>query len=407
MISFIIPAYNEENLLGQTLTALEAAAAAVGRPYEVIVVDDASTDGTAAIARQHGVRVVPVEHRQIAATRNTGATAARGDMLVFIDADTVVTEGAVAAAVEAMRRGAAGGGCAFRFEGRLPFYGRQHAAVAVPLYRLLRLASGCFLFCTREAFRAAGGFDEGLFGAEEAALSRSLRRQGRFVILREWVTTSGRKLRTHSGREVLGLLVRLVLAGPKSVRRREGLEILVRGAAARFGVRPLIRLGSIHHPFRFSKGRSRRQAVCLLPHNPGLWRPAWGTVRPHLVGRGFRARLHLDHQKPGRDGHALRVKKTKTAKGRRRIDLSAETLAVLEEHREPMLAADFIGDPVFGDTQGGYLRNGNVRRDRFAPICRRAGLPACEPKKGKKSKKGKAAQPTDGKAIGRGEGFRL
>jgi glycosyltransferase involved in cell wall biosynthesis len=225
MISFIIPAYNEEQLLGRTLTALTEAARALRQPFEVVVVDDASTDRTAAIARDHGAQVVSVEHRQIAATRNAGARVAIGVMFVFIDADTVVTTSAVAAAVEAMRRGAAGGGCAFRFDGRLPLYGRILAAIAGPVYRALGLASGCFLFCTREAFYAAGGFDEGLFGAEEATLSRALRRQGRFVILREFVTTSGRKLRAHSGREVLGLMARLALAGPKSVRRREGLEI--------------------------------------------------------------------------------------------------------------------------------------------------------------------------------------
>jgi len=225
VISFIIPAYNEEQLLGRTLTALTAAAQGLGQPYEVVVVDDASTDRTAAIALEHGARVVPVAHRQIAATRNAGARAANGEAFVFIDADTVVTGRAVARAIEAMRRGAAGGGCAFRFDGQLPLYGRIMEALAAPLYRALGLASGCFLFCTREAFRAAGGFDEGLFGAEEAVMSRALRRHGRFVILRECVTTSGRKLRAYSAREILGLLARLALGGPTSVRRREGLEI--------------------------------------------------------------------------------------------------------------------------------------------------------------------------------------
>jgi integrase len=65
-------------------------------------------------------------------------------------------------------------------------------------------------------------------------------------------------------------------------------------------------------------------------------------------------------------GGNLRVKEVKTPKSRRRIDLSSETLAILEEHRKAMLAADFIGGPVFCDTQGGHLRNGNVWRDSFA-----------------------------------------
>jgi hypothetical protein len=169
--------------------------------------------------------VVSVKHRQIAAARNAGAWASTGEMIIFVDADTVVSEAAVRAAAKVLLEGAVGGGCAFGFDGRLPLYGRVMAAVASPFYRAWGLASGCFLFCTREAFYAAGGFDEGLFAGEEAALSRALRRQGRFVVLREFVTTSGRKFRAHSGWEILGVLARLALTGSKSLRRREGLDI--------------------------------------------------------------------------------------------------------------------------------------------------------------------------------------
>jgi glycosyltransferase involved in cell wall biosynthesis len=225
VISFVIPAYNEELLLGRTLCAINDAGRALGQPFEVVVADDASSDRTAAVAAKHRALVVPVSYRQIAATRNAGARASSGEMLIFIDADTVVTGAAVRAAVEVMRAGAAGGGCAFRFDGRLPLYARIMQAVVVPLYRVLSLASGCFLFCTREAFDAVGGFDEGLFGAEEAAMSLALRRHGRFVVLRESVTTSGRKLRAYSGWEIFAVLARLAFTGPKTVRRRKGLEI--------------------------------------------------------------------------------------------------------------------------------------------------------------------------------------
>jgi len=224
VVSFIIPAFNEELLLGSTLCALSDTACASGHPFEVVVVDDGSTDRTATIAREHGARVIAVNHRQIAATRNAGARVATGEMLIFVDADTIVTLAAVRAAIEAMQSGAVGGGCAFRFDGQVPLYGRLMQAIAVPLYRLLGLASGCFLFCTREAFDSSGGFDERLFGAEEAAMSRTLRCQGRFIVLREDVTTSGRKLRAYSAWEVMGLLARLAISGPKSVRQRQGLE---------------------------------------------------------------------------------------------------------------------------------------------------------------------------------------
>jgi glycosyltransferase involved in cell wall biosynthesis len=224
MISFIIPAYNEERLLGSTLGALHAAAQAVGEPYEIIVADDASTDRTAAVAEGHGARVVRVARRQIAATRNAGARAARGDLFLFVDADTLVNEAAVRAAIQALRGGAVGGGAAVQFDGSLPPYARLLQPLFVWLFRVARLAAGCFLFCTRRAFQAAGGFDEELYGAEEVFMSRALRRQGRFVILQETVTTSGRKLRAYSGWEHLRIMMSLALRGPKSVRGRRGLE---------------------------------------------------------------------------------------------------------------------------------------------------------------------------------------
>jgi integrase len=74
-------------------------------------------------------------------------------------------------------------------------------------------------------------------------------------------------------------------------------------------------------------------------------------------------------------GGALRVKTTKTPKSRRRIDLSADTVAALAEHRKTMLAEGHIAGPVFCDSLGGYLRLTNFRRDSFLPILERAGLP--------------------------------
>jgi glycosyltransferase involved in cell wall biosynthesis len=179
----------------------------------MIVVDDASTDRTAAVAEEHGARVVQVAHRQIAATRYSGAREAKGEFLIFVDADTVVNAAVVRAALQAIRNGGIGGGCDLRFDGRLPFWGRLLILSFRPLYRVARVASGCFLFCTWRVFEAAGGFDEALYAAEEAAMSRALKRQGRFVVLRETVLTSGRKLRAHSLWEVLRVLGRLAVIG--------------------------------------------------------------------------------------------------------------------------------------------------------------------------------------------------
>ena len=124
MISFIVPAHNEEAWVGRCVSAIRSGAEFLGEPYEIIVVDDASTDATASIARQHGAQVVRVEHRQIAATRNAGAQQGHGDILFFVDADTLTNAPAIQSALRSIRAGAVGGGCVPRFEGWLPWWWR-------------------------------------------------------------------------------------------------------------------------------------------------------------------------------------------------------------------------------------------------------------------------------------------
>ena len=224
-ISFIVPAYNEERLLGATLDALHAAGRATNETYELVVADDASTDRTAAIAASHGARVVSIFRRQIAAARNAGGRAAKGELFVFVDADTIVNEAVIRGAVEALRGGAVGGGAAVQFDGALPLWAKLLVPTLAWVSRVAGLAAGCFLFCTRNAFEAVGGFDEAFFGAEEIVMSQALKRHGRFVVLRHTVTTSGRKLRTHSGREILTIMASLMIRGPQAVKQRKGMEL--------------------------------------------------------------------------------------------------------------------------------------------------------------------------------------
>lgn len=224
-ISFIVPAHNEVRLLADTLAAIHAAARELALSCEVIVVDDASSDATAQVAATGGARVLRVEHRHIAAARNAGAAAARGRMLLFVDADTLVDAAVVRAACDAIAAGAVGGGAAVRLQGKSAGWERAVESVLVWAFRKAGIAPGCFVFCTRAAFDAVGGFDPAYYAGEDVAISRALARHGRFVILREAVRTSPRKLRTFGAAEHLRLALRFALRGRGLLRSRDHLDL--------------------------------------------------------------------------------------------------------------------------------------------------------------------------------------
>jgi len=231
MLSFIVPAYNEELELPSAIGAIRDAAK--GRQYEIVVVDDASADATAKIARGAGAEVVSINRRQIAATRNAGAHHAHGDILFFVDADTRINEKHVTGAVAALEQDCSGGGARIVVDGSIPLWSRVFTKTFCALYFALNLGAGAFLFTTRKNFDAVGGFDERLFIGEEIYFSIALRKLGRFRILREPVVTSGRKLRMYSAREILGNSLSVILRGPRAARSRKGLHIWYDGKRER------------------------------------------------------------------------------------------------------------------------------------------------------------------------------
>jgi glycosyltransferase involved in cell wall biosynthesis len=109
-LSFVIPARNEEALIGETLEAILASVCRATRvqrndlwlpdtAFEIVVVDDESEDATASIVgslvEDVGVRLLACSGRSCAASRNVGALATTGRVLCFVDADTIVPERAV------------------------------------------------------------------------------------------------------------------------------------------------------------------------------------------------------------------------------------------------------------------------------------------------------------------------
>jgi len=225
MISFIVPAYNEELELSSTIAAIHAATSGVAQAYEIIVVDDASTDATPEIAAQAGARVLSIHRRQIAAVRNAGARVAQGEYLFFVDADTRINRTHIMEAIAAVESGYAGGSARVVIDGFVPLWGRILVRVFCTLYFGLNLGAGAFLFTTRRNFNAVGGFDERYFIGEEVYFSLALRKLGRFKVLREPILTSGRKLRMYSARQIFGNFFAVIIGGRRVARSRAKLHL--------------------------------------------------------------------------------------------------------------------------------------------------------------------------------------
>jgi glycosyltransferase involved in cell wall biosynthesis len=252
MLSFIIPAHNEERWIAACIGSIRAAMENIAEPYEVIVVDDASTDATHEIAEQCGsivragpvvrgspdpappptaglqsataptltpglqsLRVLRVDLRKISAVRNAGARAAAGDILFFIDADTQANEPAIRAALGALRAGASGGGCAPAFDDPMPRWARIIIWISVKIARRIRLVGGCFQFCTRGAYNEIGGYNENLRAGEDIAFCQAIKKIGRFAVPGPPVITSARKLNVVTAWQLVALLATIAIRGPR------------------------------------------------------------------------------------------------------------------------------------------------------------------------------------------------
>jgi glycosyltransferase involved in cell wall biosynthesis len=230
-ISIVVPAHNEGSYLKETLNALTSAVEELkelGVEAEIIVVNDSSTDQTAEIAREHGVRVTNVELRNIGAVRNAGAKLARHNWLFFVDADTVVPARTLREAMEHLAQGGIGGGANVDLDGQQPLPWIKQCMYLGLVTIWLKIggwAAGCFMFCRKDAFDSFGGFDEQFFAAEEYFFSTQLKQRGRFRLMKTPVITSARKLYNYSTFQLFQAGIKPFLKFGSPFKSREGLDI--------------------------------------------------------------------------------------------------------------------------------------------------------------------------------------
>ena len=187
-ISVIIPTLNEADYVAATIASVRAQE----KDLEIIVVDAGSSDDTQSICRP--LARVLSSARGRAAQMNAGAAVARGDVFLFLHADTLLPAEALSAVRRAVAQGAEGGAFRLSFD-RDNWLLRLYALGTRLPWRLL-----CFgdrgLFVRRSTFQAVGGFpSQPIF--EDLELVRLLRRRGRFHFLPQRVTTAARRFERH------------------------------------------------------------------------------------------------------------------------------------------------------------------------------------------------------------------
>lgn len=228
--AIIIPAYNEEAYLAETIAAARKAMAGLAGEFgvgELIVVNNNSTDRTAAVAAESGAdRIVFEPHNQIARARNAGAENTTAERLVFIDADTRVEVETLRQALALLASGevAAGGARIVMNQTVSPMVDwlvRTWNRISASF----DYAAGSFFFARRDAFQAGGGFDETVYAGEEVWLARRIKVWAKpkglafRVISDPPVVTSGRKSEWFSTCDFIGQLAIIFLI-PRATRSR-------------------------------------------------------------------------------------------------------------------------------------------------------------------------------------------
>jgi glycosyltransferase involved in cell wall biosynthesis len=233
-ISIIVPAFNEEKFIARSLRKIKAATDAfssLGWESEIIVCDNNSTDRTAEKARAADATVVFEPMNQISRARNKGASAATGDWLVFVDADSYPSRDLFEDLGVVIHSGhCLGGGAVVRMD-RAVGWTRLFIPLWNGLSRLKRWAAGSFVFCEATVFRELGGFSQELYAAEELEFSERLKklaleRKKKVIILhRHPLVSSARKAHLYSLREHLDMLLRTLRHRGENLKDRSSCTL--------------------------------------------------------------------------------------------------------------------------------------------------------------------------------------
>lgn len=206
MISVIVPAHNEEAYLRETLEALKRQRYP---RHEVIVIANGCSDGTADIARDHCDRLIVISQKGISLARNLGARMASGDLLVFLDADTLLEPDALKTISRQFTRNHSAGTLKARPEPARWFYVVLYFVKNL-MHRLsLHKGSIGVILAWKDMFERGSGFDEQLHVMENSALIRRMQRFGKYRFVNQTVATTSMRRYEKCGLRIVALWAKL------------------------------------------------------------------------------------------------------------------------------------------------------------------------------------------------------
>lgn len=201
MISIVLPAYNEEQFISRCLDSLTRQN--YDGAYEIIVVDNGSTDATAAIAGRYNVRLIHCHQRGVVPARQAGAYAARGDIIIQVDADTVYPADWLSRIVKDFqahpKAAAIAGRYVYTDPPRWAFleYALRILSnfISILLTRKLIFVSGANFAFRRDAFLRIGGYKADTFSPDQFGIANRLYQLGGIIYdNRLIVSTSSRRV---------------------------------------------------------------------------------------------------------------------------------------------------------------------------------------------------------------------
>lgn len=176
--SIIIPAYNEEKLIGRCLDSIVAASVPYKDQVEVIVVLNRCTDRTEEIARAYNCIIVKEDRKNMSIIRNAGVKIARGEIIATIDADSQMTDNMLTEIDEKLMTGKyIGGGVKWKFE-RLSLGILLQGLILIPIIIKYRGVTAGILWCYKKDFDAINGFNENQRMLEDVDFGLRLKKWG-------------------------------------------------------------------------------------------------------------------------------------------------------------------------------------------------------------------------------------